>query len=221
MAVTLCSGCPPQAHHSHQPCQNSQTSYEGAVLAVWERNGSDDSDFYATVWDAQAGCLRDVQYATTRSWTYHNNVVIDATSEVHAAAMEWYRALWVTAATSQAYAEARQATVGRAVRSLITRGKNVGVTGTVRWRGEDSRRSTRWHTYYRVGVKVDGEDGLRYLHAERVEVLDPKPVDADAIRRRAARLSEPAWAGVLRGIDHSATAATGATPAPTRSTPTA
>jgi hypothetical protein len=53
------------------------------------------------------------------------------------------------------------------------------------WYGEDNYRSTRWLRAYRVGVKVEGEQKLRYLPADRVEVIDAPLVDPIDIRQTA------------------------------------
>lgn len=206
MAVYLCGGCPVDVCNSGRPCQTRETSYEGAVLAVYEANGYDDSDFYAVVWDAEAGRVRDVQYATTRGWTYHNGATVDATPQARAAALAWWREQWTASAIEQAHADAVKPAVGRVVRSLTTRGKNVGVVGEVRWMGEDAYRSTRYVTFYRVGVKVHGEKKLRYLSADRVEVVTPERVDEDEIRARGAVKGEPLWGGVLRSLAYQAAA---------------
>lgn len=55
-------------------------SHTGRVLSTGERNGYHDSDFYARVWTGER--IESVDYATTRGWTYFNNAVVDATSEV-------------------------------------------------------------------------------------------------------------------------------------------
>jgi hypothetical protein len=200
MAVVVCGGCPVEVCNSHQRCQTSRVSYEGAVLAVWERNGYDDSDFLATVWDAQESRVRDVEYASTRSWTHHNGARVDATPEVRRAALAWYREQWVPAAIERAHESARKPLMGRAARSLTTRGKNVGVVGVVKWIGKDKYRSTRYKTVERVGLKVEGEDTLRYLDLDKVEAAEPAPVDEDEIRAFGATLGEPNWSGVGRGM---------------------
>lgn len=66
--------------------------YVGRVLGTGERNGYDDSDFTATVWDDEKGDVAVFVYATTRYPTYHLYAHIDATAEV----LETYR-------TTQAY----------------------------------------------------------------------------------------------------------------------
>ena len=67
-------------------------SYRGCVLETRERNYYDDSDFYAVVWDEEKGCVREVDYATTRAWTYRNFARVDATDDVRAKAKAWARA---------------------------------------------------------------------------------------------------------------------------------
>lgn len=62
------------------------THHRGVVLATREMNGYDDSDFYALVWAGDH--VEQVEYATTRFWTYPNNATVDAAPEV----LEQYRA---------------------------------------------------------------------------------------------------------------------------------
>lgn len=70
-----------------------QISYEGCVLGTGEHNGRDDSDFYAIVWDESEQRVREIQYATTRGWTYPNSAEVDATPEVVAKAEAYYAKL--------------------------------------------------------------------------------------------------------------------------------
>lgn len=178
MAVVIC-GC----GGSLTACTNPVATYVGSVLHTYERNGWDDSDWFAIVWDAESGTIRHVGYASTSSWTYHNGADVDATPEVLALAEQ---ALLVKL-TEQARVDATKPAVRRRVRSLTTRGKNVGVEGVVRWMGEQRSRYGSWSYGERVGVKVEGEEKLRYLDADRVEVLDPPAVDEVAVARVAAR----------------------------------
>ena len=60
----------------------TRQQYVGCVLETFERNGMEDSDFMAVVWDEQAQCVKTIQYATTRAWTYCNGAVVDATPDV-------------------------------------------------------------------------------------------------------------------------------------------
>lgn len=178
-----------------------ETTYAGAVLDVFEMNGYDDSDFCAAVWDGEN--VRTVTYASTRYWTYRNNAEVDATEDVIAAATEWYRALYITFAVLDAEEEAEVPSKGRTVRSLTTRGKNKGLVGEVRWYGEDSyapRYAGITTVPMRVAVKVDGEDKLRYLPADRVEVIDPEPVALTGIIARAMVARPHNWRSANIGV---------------------
>lgn len=64
-----------------------ETSYVGCVISTHERNGYDDSDFYAVVWDEATQSSKTIEYASTRGWSYPNGAVVDATPEV----LEKYR----------------------------------------------------------------------------------------------------------------------------------
>jgi hypothetical protein len=188
MAITTCLSdlCTSERKNSGQGCIDPTVTFTGAVLEKYEVNGSDDSDFCAIVFDQETGKLRTVEYASTRGWTYHNGAQIDATDNVIAAARTAAQALWVMRFTYQAERQASDVLVkDREVRSLTTRGKNVGVTGIVKWHGEDAYRSSRWAKAYRVGLKVEGEVKLRYLPADRVEVINPEPVDANDVLQLA------------------------------------
>lgn len=52
----------------------------GRVVSLREMNGYHDSDFYAT-YQSDHG-FNEIEYATTRGWTYANGASIDATPEV-------------------------------------------------------------------------------------------------------------------------------------------
>ena len=67
----------------------TKTTHVGLVISKREANYSDDSDFYATVWNPAINAPEEVQYATTRGWTYANGAVVDATPEVRAAYEVW------------------------------------------------------------------------------------------------------------------------------------
>lgn len=62
-------------------------SYVGRVISTRERNGYHDSDFYATVWTDDGPA--EIEYASTRGWTYFNGATVDATPEVLEAYAEW------------------------------------------------------------------------------------------------------------------------------------
>jgi hypothetical protein len=159
-------------------------TWTGCVVATGEHNHYDDSDFYAIVWDEQAGAPREVEYGTTRGWTYWNSAAVDATDEIKAKYQAWL---------AKQRAAARKAAARKAAMTP-DKGKTVEVTGgrklpkgaqvVVFWYGEDARRSNRWVTYYRVGVKT--ADGAKeFLAAEHVQVLNPTYLDDDGRRHDA------------------------------------
>lgn len=197
MSVVVCGG---EGCKLGRVCDVPHVSFVGAVLDKFERNGYDDSDFYALVWDdAYAwgdglGCVRAVWYASTSSWTYHNGVSVDATEEVKARAVAWLRPLWLKVRIERAHVEANRPRVGLTVRSLTTRGKNVGVTGVVKWRGDSSYGDGE-----RVGIYV-GETKLRYVDAHRVAVLDPPDVDVAGLKACAESLTVSDWYAVYTDV---------------------
>lgn len=176
-------------------------SYIGQVLYTFERNGHDDSDFMALVFTDKPAVI---QYGTTRFWTYHNSAKVDATAAVQTEAREYYYNSIVE--TEIRYDTMKQLfpVKGDTVKSLTSRGKNAGIVGTVMWIGEDGFKSTRHVTYHRVGIKVEGEDKLRYLPIERVERTEPRPVDTDAIKARARSFADNAnWQSLMNsGSQH-------------------
>lgn len=188
MAIKTCHG---SCTRDYSPCTDQHETFVGAVLDKYEENHYDDSDFVAVIWDGEK--VTTTEYASTRGWTYHNSATIDATPEVTAAALAWYRANWETAAIEHAHADAKALARGKRVRSTTKRGKNVGIEGEIKWIGEDGYKSTRWTTHYRVGIKIDGEQKLRYVAMESVEVIAPDAVDEDAIRERAKTTKPANW----------------------------
>lgn len=69
--------------------EKDEASYQGCVISTRERNMYDDSDFIAVVWDETEGKVKEVEYATTRFWTYKNSAVVDVTPENKAKAEKW------------------------------------------------------------------------------------------------------------------------------------
>ena len=63
-------------HLSDDPIYVRKT-HAGRVLETYERNGYDDSDFYAVVFDEDNCGFSHVEYATTRGWTYANGATVD------------------------------------------------------------------------------------------------------------------------------------------------
>lgn len=165
-----------------------KTTFEGCVLYTGEHNYYDDSDFYALVWDDEAGKVREIEYASTRGWSYHNGAKVDATEQVRAKAVQWLAGIlldrYIGEAVAKLTEEAEGIRKGVHVRSTTTRGKNVGVEGVVVWEGVDEYKVSTWARHNtprenwpkRYGVKVEGEDKLRYLSGDKVERTDKQLV---------------------------------------------
>lgn len=192
MAIVMCGpNCSTEQKNGGHGCGDPQVSYEGMVLDTWEVNGSSDSDFYALVWDGANG-TKAIEYASTRGWTYHNSARVDASAVVQRQARESHRERIRTACIQQAHAMARMVRKGCSVRSTTTRGANVGVEGIITWEGVDRYKSTRYATVRRFGVKVEGEDKLRYFSEDQIERTRPDVIDVDDVIRLADHYVETA-----------------------------
>lgn len=177
MAVRILKEGMPRVYTGYDvhPLPVYEVTYEGAVLSTWERNGYDDSDFYATVWDDEAGEVKDVMFATTRGWTYANSATVDATDEVKAKADAWYRERLAHTLKANAEREAEFPEKGDVV--VVVKGRKVpkGTVGRIFWKGEDRYKTGRFATFYRIGIETD--DGDKYFLAEdNVKLVTPKPV---------------------------------------------
>lgn len=164
--------------------------YKGATFYDFERNGYHDSDFYAVVWDAEAKCVRSIEYATTRfGGTDSNRVVTDATDEVVAAMAEVEAENYRQDLIDQWRADAAYVRKGSRVR--LTRTFNgrkqpkveEGTEGTVIWRGASN--------YYgqgdRIGLKVEGLEEPVWMAATNVKVIEPQEVNEELINEAAAK----------------------------------
>jgi len=167
-----------------------EIAYEGAVLQTFERNGYDDSDFYAIVYDAEADAIRHIQYATTRGWTYPNYATVDATPEVLDKARAAMRRSDVSMKIIEAEWAAKVHAKGKRV-SVIGNGADsdrprrwkgevieAGSEGETFWMGVDSYRTPMYaakygHTLmYRLGVLLD--DGRKVFGPDDAfEIVDP------------------------------------------------
>ena len=129
---------------------------EGAVVSMREMNGYDDSDFYATYFNAESGEFEEVCYASTRGWTYPCNAVVDATPEIKEAYAAYVEAKEEADRVKREAILAAVPTVGKKVEIVISKGKNKGLNGKVGevfWYGQNKFAR---YVDYRVGVLVDG-----------------------------------------------------------------
>jgi len=133
---------------------------EGAVVALREMNGYDDSDFYATYYDPESDSFKEIMYATTRGWTYAAGAAIDATVEVAAKYEAYLDAQYKAAKKRAAELEAKKPRKGKRCRILAKRGKAAkfaGQVGEIFWTGERRSAYGTWSYGTRVGVDVNGE----------------------------------------------------------------
>lgn len=143
-------------------------TYEGKVVATGEHNWHDDSDFYAVV-ALDDGTFREIQYATTRFYTYDNSASVDAPPELLAA----YSAHLEAKAKADARADwdRRQQVlaVGKAARIAKGRKYPVGTEGVIIWVG----KGYSYHSV-RVGLKLaDGQ--VLWVDGKNIQiVLDEK-----------------------------------------------
>lgn len=142
--------------------------YAGCVLRTYEKNGYDDSDWYAVCWDQGKKAVVDVKYDTTRAGG-GGYAIVDATDDVIRLAYRYYwnlgRSFFDTRSNPD---EAKKIRVGDTVKAVRGRKVKKGSEGTVFWVG------TRKNIYAyriedRVGVEIDGE--RVFLPAEYVEVI--------------------------------------------------
>ena len=157
-------------------------SFVGAVIARGEHNHYHDSYFYAVVWDDEAGRTREVETHSTAYGGPWPSVTIDATPEVLAKVDQYRREQWVYSSVLNADRARHTPIVGDRVRSTTTRGKNKGVQGIVGHVAADTY--SRDESAQRLRVQLDdGEQ--RWLSGSRVEIIDPRPIDYNAILRIA------------------------------------
>lgn len=162
-----------------------ETTWVGCVVSLGEHNHYDDSDFFAMVWDDSAGMLREVEYATTRGWSYPNGASVDATPEVLSKVEAWRQSVR-DAANARREAE-KAAFPSRGKRVRVVRGRKLahGLEGEVFWIGPNKfDRSARYrnplaeamgfHEFdkgrFRVGIRfLDGTK--EFTAASNVDVV--------------------------------------------------
>lgn len=187
-------------------CQNynplyMQTTYQGCVLDTYERNGRDDSDFYAIVWDEPNQTILHIEYASTRGWTYPNGATVDATPEVQAKAQEYLRKTAFDRWQDDNRRQAKMPYKGRKVKVIAGRKLQHGTVGEVFWFGQDSFKKSRYNNPMasalgmdkfrthnkRVGITWTDESGVvhkEFLGADQVEVANPNQYLQDVVQAK-------------------------------------
>lgn len=145
-----------------------ETRYEGKVLNWYERNGHDDSDWYAEVWNDETKQIEEVLFMTTRCWC-NGTAECDATDDV---LREVYRRQKKYAAArydQENILQAKKIQRGDTVR--IVKGRKVpkGTEANCFWAGRTYNMYSR-HFEDRIGIEVNGE--RVFIAAENAEPLE-------------------------------------------------
>lgn len=161
-----------------------ETSHVGLVLGVEERNGYDDSDFYAIVWDPVKGCPDRIEYATTRGWTYPNHASVDASPDVKAAYQRYLNIEAVKAQTLADEIEAKKPGIGKKVRVVRGRKVKIGTEGVIFWSQEQTFTPRFKHGWrkgpdtVKIGIAITDERNdhgrlvnVVWTYAKNVEVV--------------------------------------------------
>jgi hypothetical protein len=144
--------------------------FRGYVLGIDERNGYSDSDFFATVWDEEQGCVRTISDGTTRFAAPPKYAGADASSEVWAKAEAWWAAnVGPKQALETILARRKFIDVGSEVE--VAKGRKIpkGTKGEVFWKGKD-----QFYRSYGYGDTMFGlparafRIGIRLLDGSRV-----------------------------------------------------
>jgi hypothetical protein len=151
-----------------------ETRFRGLVLDVGEHNYHEDSDFFAIVWDAEKGEPREVEYGTTRAWTYPNSAEVDATPEIRALYNAWREVKAIEERKAEDVKQAKTVQIGRRVR--VVSGKWAGREGFVFYREERKSKFGTWSYGVRLGVSPsnvrhsDGYPDAIWVDEKNVEV---------------------------------------------------
>ena len=187
-----------------------EEQYVGAVLDEYEDNGYHDSYGYAIVWDAEKGT---VHTESTWSTAYYSNTSakIDATEESIKAAKEYAAKILF----ENMVHDHKIVAPGKTVKSLTTRGKAKGITGTVvRFEKNQYRRSygdvTPKVAVVKVTAPYDNPHYGRtlYVDPDRLEVTEELTEEIkndyrqmawlQAMRSDVRSLFHPRWGALYR-----------------------
>ena len=164
--------------------EENKAQYEGCVLNWYERNGYDDSDWYAECWDDEKGCVVTVLFDTTRCGG-GGSATVDATAEVLRKAYRYYKR--ISRSQFDTYFNPEQAkTVRKGDMVRVTRGRKIpkGTVGKVFWAGA-CRNPYAYGTVERVGIECeDGEK--KFLPLDYVEVIDWESRLMTGVQRKKA-----------------------------------
>lgn len=154
------------------PKTDYDRDFTGCVLSLRESNGYHDSDFFATVWDEEQGCVREIFDGTTRAYAPSKYSRADATLEVIFKARAWWsKQVGPKQAYSVLKGRALYVDVGSKVEVVSGRKVAKGTVGEVFWRGKDAfnRHADR------IGIRLaDGSKVFVALsNVLKLNVIDP------------------------------------------------
>ena len=161
--------------------------FTGCVLAIDERNGYHDSDFYATVWDEEKQCVRTIDDGTTRCYAPSKYHRADASPAVWEKARAWWaREVGPKMGANTLLAQRLSINVGDMVK--VVKGRKIvkGTIGEVVWKGRDSFYKPYGLTFslparaFRVGIRL-GYGGAKVFTSMENVVKEGvvKPTEAE------------------------------------------
>lgn len=152
-------------------------SFHGCVISKREMNGCDDSDFYALVWDDAKNAPEEIQYATTRCWTYANCATVDATPEVLAKYAAYRLSKAIECARQDAIDDCAQPMAGKVCTVVKGRKLKKGTRVVIR----RVEAPTKWNAWSPeviqcyVADAADPKNFSKWVHTniENLEVENP------------------------------------------------
>jgi hypothetical protein len=183
-------------------------THVGLCLSDRERNGYDDSDFLMTVWDEETQQTKEIEYASTRGWSYPcYGSRPDATPEVCEKANAYRRRLAVEGAIAVDRAKARIPEAGRLVRVVKGRKAPLGLylvhhTTPDQYRSKGSAMARAWgfvSNSLRCALHPTNADGsvnraaaLAWTADINCEVVNPEQYETD-VSEITARYENERW----------------------------
>jgi hypothetical protein len=150
---------------------NGNVTYAGCVFNIWERNGYNDSDFYADCFNPETGKIDTIEYDTTRCGGC-GSAEVDITEENYRSYLRngYNRMLQEFIGTVRR----NEKTVGKGKKVVVVKGRKVpkGTTGECFWIGNANfdRYKRWWNEVTRIGFK-DENGNVHWTNASNVEVI--------------------------------------------------
>ena len=137
-------------------------TFEGRVLCEYEKNGYNDSDFFAVVWNDETDSLKVIEYGSTRHGGYYG-CTVDATPETVAKAREFKENILARERFEKEQLMSGFAEKGKLATVANAKGKNArfnNCQGVIFWEGVDKfapHYLAKHGANRRVGIEFDGE----------------------------------------------------------------